>query len=104
MFVDVLPVLDDSTAVRASSPVLSDIDLTDELAMRLLPLETSTPFGSFFYVPARREVWFQHVVLGDDLDLTEFESAIDVVAKSADDDDDKLQAEFGGKRYADLTG
>lgn len=104
VFVDVLPVLDDSTAVRASSPVLSDIDLSDALALRLLPLETSTPFGSFVYVPARREVWFQHVVLGDDLDLTEFEQAIDVVAHSADDQDDPLQAEFGGKRYADLAG
>lgn len=104
VFVDVLPVLDDSTAVRASSPVLSDIDLSDELAVRLLPLETATPFGSFIYVPARREVWFQHVVLGDDLDLTEFEQAIDVVATTADDHDDELQAEFGGKRYADLAG
>jgi hypothetical protein len=104
VFVDVLPVLDDSTAVRASSPVLSDIDLTDELAVRLLPLETATPFGSFIYVPARREVWFQHVVLGDDLDLTEFEQAIDVVATTADDHDDELQTEFGGKRYADLGG
>ena len=104
VFVDVLPVLDDSTAVRASSPVLSDIDLTDELALHLLGLETSTPFGSFLYVPARREVWFQHVVLGDDLDLTEFKSAIDVVATSADEHDDELQAKFGGKRYADLVG
>ncbi len=104
VFVDVLPVLDDSTAVRASSPVLSDIDLSDELAVRLLPLETATPFGSFIYVPARREVWFQHVVLGDDLDLTEFEQVIDVVATTADDHDDELQSEFGGKRYADLTG
>ncbi len=55
-------------------------------------------------MPARREVWFQHVVLGDDLDLTEFKSAIDVVATSADEHDDELQAKFGGKRYADLVG
>jgi hypothetical protein len=101
VFVDVLAVLDDSTAVRASSPVLSDIDLTDELALRLLPHE-STPFGWFLYVPSRREVWFQHVVLGDDLDLTEFEAAIDIVASTADGHDDELQAEFGGTRYADL--
>ncbi len=101
VFVDVLPVLDDSTAVRASSPVLSDIDLSDGLALRLLALSPS-PFGWFVYVPARREVWFQHVVLGDDLDMTEFTAAIDVVASTADDYDDELQREFGGKRYADL--
>ena len=38
VFVDVLPVLDDSTAVRASAPVLSDIDLSDGLAVKVVEL------------------------------------------------------------------
>ena len=36
VFVEVLPVLDDSTAVRVSSPVLSQVAMSDELALRLL--------------------------------------------------------------------
>jgi type III secretion system-like peptide-binding chaperone len=102
VFVDVLPVLEDSTAVRASSPVLSDVDLSDELAVRLVELAAESPFGSFSYMPTRREVWFEQVILGDDLDQVELESAIEVVAEVADGSDDALAAAFGGRRYADL--
>ena len=102
VFVDVLPVLDDSTAVRASSPVVLDIDLTDKLAIHLLELAGEGPFGTYLYLPARREVWFQHAILGDDLDGNEVEAAIEVVADTADGEDDDLVAEFGGRRYADL--
>jgi hypothetical protein len=103
VFVDVLPVLEDSTAVRASSPVLSDVELSDELALRLLEAADKSPFGAFSYLPPRREVWFEHVILGDDLDRVELESAIEVVAEIADGNDDALASEFGGRRYADLS-
>jgi hypothetical protein len=102
VFVDVLPVLETSTAVRASSPVLSDIDLSEALALRLLALAADGAFGRFLYVPSRREIWFEHVVLGDDLDPVEFETALEAVARIADGSDEALRAEFGGKRYADL--
>ena len=42
------------------------------------------------------------MILGDDLDRVELESAIDVVAEVADLSDDALAAGFGGRRYADL--
>lgn len=102
VFVDVVPVLEDSTIVRASSPVVSDIDLSDPLALRLLELAGAQAFGGFLYIPSRREVWFQHAILGDDLDEEELDTAIDVVAEVADGSDDPLVAEFGGRRYADL--
>jgi hypothetical protein len=102
VFVDVLPVLDDSTAVRASAPVLSDVDLGDGLAVRATELTAGTRFGAFMHLPERRELWFQHAILGDDLDEVELDAAIDAVAAIADDWDDRLAAEFGGKRYADL--
>jgi hypothetical protein len=102
VFIDVLPVLEESTAVRLSSPVLSDIDLSAELAHELLRLTAEQPFGRYSYAPARREVWFEHAILGDDLDRIELESAIDVVATNADGHDDALAERFGGRRYADL--
>jgi hypothetical protein len=98
----VLPVLEDSTAVRASSPVLSDIDLSDDLALELMRLAAERPFGRYAYQPGRREVWFEHAILGDDLDRVELESAIEVVADTADGQDDMLAERFGGRRYADL--
>jgi hypothetical protein len=64
VFVDVVPVLESSTAVRASSPVLSDVDLSDELAVELMRLSGQRTFGAYSYVPSRREVWFDHAILG----------------------------------------
>jgi hypothetical protein len=102
VFVDVLPVLDDSTAVRASAPVLSDVDLSDGLALRVAEIAADSPFGAFAYLGGRRELWFQHAILGDDLDIVELEAAIGIVSAVADDWDDRLAEEFGGLRYADL--
>jgi hypothetical protein len=102
VFVDILPVLDDSTAVRASAPVLSDVDLSDGLAVKVAEVTAQTPFGAFAYLGGRRELWFQHAILGDDLDVVELDSAIGIVAEVADGWDDRLAAEFGGLRYADL--
>jgi hypothetical protein len=103
VFVDVLPVLDDSTAVRASAPVLSDLDLTDGLALRVAEVTAGSPFGAFTHLSGRRELWFQHAILGDDLDQVELEAAIGIVASTADGWDDRLAEEFGGLRYADLS-
>jgi hypothetical protein len=102
VFVEVLPVLDDSTAVRVSSPVLSQVTMSDELALRLHELGREQPFGAFAYVAPREEVWLQHAILGDDLDQVELETAIDAVAQIADGCDDALARDFGGLRYADL--
>jgi hypothetical protein len=102
VFVEVLPVLDDSTAVRVSSPVLSQVAMSDGLALRLLAQAAERPFGAFAHVAARDEVWLQHGILGDDLDAVELETAIDTVAAIADGCDDALASEFGGLRYADL--
>jgi hypothetical protein len=88
--------------VRASSPVLSDVELSDDLALELMRLSAERPFGGYAYIPSRREVWFQHAILGDDLDRVELESAIEVVAETADSHDDMLAGRFGGRRYADL--
>ena len=41
-------------------------------------------------------------MLGDDLDPDELETAIEIVASTADGHDDELAAAFGGRRYADL--
>ncbi len=60
------------------------------------------PFGAFAHLGGRRELWFQHAILGDDLDEVELDAAIDTVAEVADGWDDRLAEEFGGLRYADL--
>jgi hypothetical protein len=103
VFVDVRPFLGESTVVRVASPVLSGIDLTGELALRALALASAAPFGRFSYLAERRELWFEHTLLGDALDPAELELAVSTVARVADGEDDALAQSFGGKRYADLV-
>jgi hypothetical protein len=103
VFVDVRPFLGESTVVRIASPVLSDVELTDGLALRALELAAGAAFGRFSYLPERRELWFEHTLLGDALDPDELRLAVSTVARVADGEDDALAGAFGGKRYADLT-
>jgi hypothetical protein len=102
VFVDVRPFLGESTVVSIASPVLSDVELTDGLALRVLELAAGAPFGRFSYLAERRELWFEHTLLGDALDPDELRLAVSTVASVADGEDDALAAAFGGKRYADL--
>jgi hypothetical protein len=102
VFVDVSPFLGESTVVRVASPMLSDVELTEALALRALEIAGGVPFGRFSYLPERRELWFEHTLLGDALDPDELRLAVSSVARVADGEDDALAAAFGGKRYADL--
>jgi type III secretion system-like peptide-binding chaperone len=103
VFVDVRPFLGESTVVRVASPVLSQIELDDALALRVLELAAASPLGRFSYLGERRELWFEHALLGDALDPDELELAVGTIARVADGEDDALAAAFGGLRYADLT-
>jgi hypothetical protein len=103
VFVDVRPFLGESTVVRVASPVLSRVELSDALALRALEIADGTPIGRFSYLRERRELWFEHTLLGDALDPDELELAVGTIARVADGEDDELAAAFGGLRYADLT-
>jgi hypothetical protein len=102
VFVDVRPFLGESTVVRVASPVLSRVELGDELALRALAIADGSPLGRFSYLDERKELWFEHTLLGDALDPEELELAVGTVARVADAEDDGLAAAFGGLRYADL--
>jgi hypothetical protein len=103
VFVDVRPFLGESTVVRVASPVLSQVDLAPALALRALELADQTPLGRFSYLAERRELWFEHTLLGDALDPDELHLSVETVARIADGEDEALAAAFGGLRYADLT-
>ena len=89
-------------AAGSPDPVEADVDLSDGLALRVTEIAAASPFGAFAYLGGRRELWFQHAILGDDLDVVELEAAIGTVSAVADAWDDRLAGEFGGLRYADL--
>ena len=102
VFVQVRHYLEASTAVVVASPVLLGVDLDDALALDAHDVMGAQALGRFAYVGAERQLWYEHAVLGDDLDPNELDAAIDEVARVADGEDDRLQAAHGGSRYADL--
>jgi hypothetical protein len=104
VFVSVSGYLENSTAVQVGSPVLVGVDLTDALAADAYRLYAERPAGRFSYLPDRRELWLEQVLLGDGLDREELTAAVDAVARLADAEDDRLQAAHGGRRYQDLLG
>jgi len=92
VFVSVRGYLEDSTAITVASPVLADVDLTDELALDAYRLYADRPAGRIAYLAERRELWLEHAVLGDGLDSEELTVVVDAV----------LRVRHGGRRYRDL--
>jgi hypothetical protein len=101
VFVSVMHHLERSTAIIVAAPVLVDVDLTDQLALEACAIAAEGPVGRFAYTPQRRELWFEHAILGDDLQEVELQHAVRVVAETADAVDERLAATHGGRRYSD---
>ena len=104
VFCTVRHYLETSTAIVVASPLLSGVESTPELAQELHEIMTREQLGRFALSVEHGELWCEHALLGDDLDPDELHTAIDAVARISDAEDDRLQARFGGRRYADLMG
>jgi hypothetical protein len=86
-----------------AAPVLIDVDLSDDLALEACAIAAESTVGRFAYTEARRELWFEHAILGDDLQEVELMHAVRTVAETADAIDERLAAAHGGRRYHDLA-
>ncbi len=102
IFVSVMHHLERSTAIIVAAPVLIDVDLTDQLALDACAIAAEGPVGRFSYTPERRELWFEHAILGDDLQESELLHAVSTVAETADAVDERLAATHGGRRYVEM--
>ncbi|MGI9116885.1 MAG: T3SS (YopN, CesT) and YbjN peptide-binding chaperone 1 [Gaiellales bacterium] len=103
VFVSTMHHLERSSVVVVAAPVLVDVDFTDELALAACEIAGATTVGRFAYTEARRELWFEHAILGDDLQEVELMHAVRAVAETADAVDERLVADHGGRRYLDLA-
>lgn len=102
IFVSVMHHLERSTAIIVAAPVLIDVDLTDQLALDACAIAAEGPVGRFSYTPERRELWFEHAILGDDLQESELLHAVTTVAETTDAVDERLAATHGGRRYVEM--
>ena len=92
----------DNTIVDIHCPLLKNVEITPELT-HWIAVEGSYYFGNTTLVPADdgRTGWifFDHKLLGDDLDEPELMTALDSVVILSNDLDNELRDRFGGELF-----
>jgi hypothetical protein len=91
---------DDALIVRAVAYVLTDVESSPQLHVDLLHRNAGAVFGAY-QLTDEGEVAFSHSLLGEGLTRESLRHAVLVVASRADEEDDDLQARYGGLRAID---
>jgi hypothetical protein len=89
------------TVITLRAPVLRDIPLASgasALLARLNELNCASHFGKWGFYESERLVVLEYDLLGDHLQENELMTALTTLARLADQQDDLLQREFGGRR------
>jgi hypothetical protein len=103
VFIHVLPWGPDRALVRLVAQLARDVEMTPDLAIKLLRLNARLRFGAFGYVSEGSAVVFVHTLLGGDtLDADEIMTTLRDLSIVADEFDDRIVEEAGGKRMQDL--
>jgi hypothetical protein len=83
--------------VEVFSPVLTEVDENQRLYQRLSELTHRMPIGRLYY--AGGTVWSGITVFGRDFQSSHLMLAVEVMTGLADELDDRLSREFGGRRF-----
>ena len=95
--------LSDDERRRLVAQLARGVEMTPDLAMKLLRFNARLRFGAFGYVPQGSCVVFSHTLLGGEtLDAVEIETALRDLSVLADEFDDRIVEEAGGQRMQDL--
>jgi len=90
-------VRDNPPLVDVLSPVLTGVEPTERLYVRLSELTNRMPVGRLYC--ADDTVWASVPVFGRDFQATHLMLAVQVMIGLADELDDRLHGEFGGRRF-----
>ncbi len=90
-------VRDNPPLVDVFSPVLTEVEPTEQLYVKLSELTNRMPIGRLYCV--NDTVWASIPVFGRDFQATHLMLAVQVMTGLADELDDRLHGEFGGKRF-----
>jgi hypothetical protein len=88
---------DNPPLVDVFSPVLTDVEPTEQLYVKLSELTNRMPIGRLYCT--NDTVWASVPVFGRDFQATHLMLAVQVMTGLADELDDRLHGEFGGKRF-----
>lgn len=103
IFIHVLPWDPDRAVVRLVAQLVRGVEMTPDLALKLLRLNARLRFGAFGYVPQNSCVVLAHTLLGGEtLDGAEILSVLRDMSVIADEYDDRIVEEVGGQRMQDL--
>lgn len=102
-FVSAIQWNDDQTIVQIRCPMLVDVPITAELTHWIAVEGQRFLFGRTYLNPNEDGkagwVYFQHNLLGDDLDEPELMEALDAVALTSNKLDNELKTKFGGELF-----
>ena len=90
-------VRDNPPLVDVFSPVLTEVEPTEPLYVKLSELTNRMPIGRLYCTSDT--VWASVPVFGRDFQATHLMLAVQVMTGLADELDDRLHGEFGGKRF-----
>ncbi|MEH1012696.1 hypothetical protein V6U90_06195 [Micromonospora sp. CPCC 206060] len=90
-------VRDNPPLVDVFSPVLTEVEPTEQLYVKLSELTNRMPIGRLYC--ADDTVWASIPVFGRNFQPTHLMLAVQVMTGLADELDDRLHGEFGGKRF-----
>lgn len=90
-------VRDNPPLIDVFSPVLTDIRPTQQLYAKLSDLTNRMPIGRLYH--ADDTVWASVPVFGRDFQASHLMLAVQVMTGLADELDDRLAGEFGGRRF-----
>jgi type III secretion system-like peptide-binding chaperone len=90
-------VRDNPPLIDVFSPVLTGVVATEQLYIKLSDLTHRMPIGRLYY--ASETVWASVPVFGRDFQPTHLMVAVQVMTGLADELDDRLHGEFGGRRF-----
>ncbi|MEM7353015.1 MAG: YbjN domain-containing protein [Acidobacteriota bacterium] len=100
MEISVDPYGPEEVMVVVMSYCVQGVDVDEELALGLLELNHTLPFGAFSLVGS--DIFFSYAVFGRTLERSNLLNAIAAVATISDDYDDRIVNRFGGERALDL--
>jgi hypothetical protein len=90
-------VRDNPPLIDVFSPVLTEVEPTEQLYVKLSELTNRMPIGRLYCTDDT--VWASVPVFGRDFQATHLMLAVQVMTGLADELDDRLHGEFGGKRF-----
>jgi hypothetical protein len=103
VYIQILPLEPGRALVRLVAQLARGVEMAPDLAIKLLRLNARLRFGAFGYVSQGSCVVLAHTLLGGEtLDADEITTVLRDLSMLADEYDDLIVEEAGGKRMQDL--